>query len=334
MKGVAMREYRQMSLEERKELYVMRKDKAKITAIAKNLNRHKSTIYRDLKRNTVDQRIGYLPDTADLEAKKRKARHKAKISRCATLKEAVITQLKLGWSPEAIAGRMKLQSTLLRSSHETIYQFVYSDEGKRLGLFQYLLRGQEKRRAMHERKIRKSTIPERVSVHDRPAAINTREEFGHLEGDLTFTCGSQSKNIATIVERKTRFTFLLKNETKYTVDVMKNVFNKLAPLPAAARKSITFDNGTEFTRHTLLKHGMHMDTYFCDPHSPWQKGQVEKTNAMIHRYIPKTKSLGLVTHADIAFVEDRLNNTPRKILGFRTPAEMFIEQVNFVALRV
>ena len=225
---------------------------------------------------------------------------------------------------------MKIDATSSSVCQEAIYQFVYSTAGKELGLFKYLLRGRPKRGTMKGRKIRKSTIPERVSIHERPDQINSRQEFGHYEGDLTFNHGNQSINITTLTERKSRFVLLVKNESKKTIMVMKNTFDKLAPLPPSARLSMTYDNGTEFTTHTLLKYGLKMDTYFCDPHSPWQKGQVEKTNAMIHRYIPKNRPLFSVSYEELALVQDKLNSVPRKILGYRTPAEVFAEYLSVV----
>jgi IS30 family transposase len=245
----------------------------------------------------------------------------------------VTEQLKDGWSPEVIAGRQKQQASPFWVCHETIYQFIYGNEGKDHGLFKYLLRARPRRGLVGGRKPR-SAIPERVSIHDRPAHIATREEFGHLEGDLTFFTDNQSMNIGVVVERKTRFTQLLLNQSKHTVVVMKGMFNKLAELPVFARKSITFDNGLEFARHTLLKRFMGMDTYFCDKHSPWQKGQVEQMNVMLHRYLPKNSNPKEVSYEQVELIQDRLNNRPRKCLGFKTPAEAFGEELcQFVALR-
>ena len=114
---------------------------------------------------------------------------------------------------------------------------------------------------------------------------------------------------------------------------MQNIFNFLALVPSLARKYIIFYNGIEFTRHTLLKHGMKMDTFFCNPSSPWQKAQVKKTNAMLHRYIPKNNSLEAILVAELGVIKDKLNNTPRKILKYKTPAEIFTQEINRVALR-
>ena len=218
-----------------------------------------------------------------------------------------------------------------RRCHERIQAIEL--KGRALGLFKYLLRARPRRGLVGGRKPR-SAIPERVSIHDRPTHVATREEFGHLEGDLTFFTDNQSMNIGVIVERKTRFTQLLLNQSKHAAVVMKSMFNKLAELPARSRKSITFDNGLEFVRHTLLKRFMGMDTYFCDKHSPWQKGQVEQMNVMLHRYLPKNSNLREVSYEQIELIQNKLNNRPRKCLGFKTPAEAFSEELyQFVALR-
>ena len=282
----------------------------------------------------MDAKIGYLPDEANNLAKERKAVLIPKLDRQPEAKAVVIAQLKDGWSPEVIAGRAKRETSLFRVSHEAIYQFIYGNEGQRLGLYKFLLRARPKRGLVHGRKTQKAKIPDRVPIHDRPAHVATREEFGHLEGDLTFFTGNQSMNLGVIVERKTRLVQLVMNESKHAVEVMKGMFNKLAGLPDFARKSITFDNGLEFVKHTLLKRFMGMDTYFCDKHSPWQKGQVEQTNSMLHRYLPKNSNLKEVTHKQLKLIENKFNSRPRKCLGFRTPAEAFSEELSkFVALQ-
>jgi len=328
-----MKEYTQLNLDERKELYVMLKNGEGVNKIAKVLGRAGSTITNELKRNTLDERIGYLPDEAHRLALARKAKHGLKINRHPGIKTTVVAQLKDGWSPEIIAGRQKQQASPFWISHEAIYQFIYSNEGMKLGLFRCLLRARSRRGQLFGRKPR-SRIPNRISIHDRPAHIGTREEFGHMEGDLTFFADNQSMNVGVVVERKTRFTQLLLNESKKAVVVMKDMFNKLAQLPAVARKSITFDNGLEFARHTVLKRFMGMDTFFCDKHSPWQKGQVEQMNVMLHRYLPKNSSLKEVSYEQIGLIQEKLNNRPRKCLGYKTPAEAFKEELcKLVALQ-
>lgn len=312
----------------------MRQKKVGVKEIAKEIGRHKSTVYRELKRNTRDFNLGYLPDTAQDDAKKRKKLHKLKISSLPELKMLIIENLKEGWSPNEIAGRLKEQGHPFLVSCETIYQWIYSAEGKNLGMFRYLLRGRPNRGLRHDRKVRKSIIPERVSIHDRPKHIETREEFGHLEGDTTFFKDNQSMNIAVIVEKKTRFIKLILNQSKQTSLVIQGMFKALVDLPSESRKTMTLDNGSEFVRHTVLQRFLGLKTYFCDKHSPWQKGLVEQTNAMLHRYLPKKANLKTYSPWQIEQIELKMNSRPRKCLGFRTPLEAFNQELsNFVALR-
>lgn len=321
-----MKEYKQFNLKEREQIYLLKQEGKGVRQIAKILKRSPSSVSRELNRNN-NKRLGYLPDAAHTMARKRKAKHGTKLLRHPEVKELIIEQLKDGWSPEVIAGRGKLEEHPIWLSHESIYQFIYSREGMECGLYRLLLRAKPKRGKLYGRRPQKSKIPDRVSIHDRPENIATREEFGHLEGDLTFFTDNQSINLGVMVERKTRLTLLIKNDSKHASVVMKGIFNKLAVLPSFARKSITFDNGLEFVNHTLLKQFMGIDTYFCDKHSPWQKGQVEQTNSMIHRYLPKKSIIKETTYEQIKCIENKLNCRPRKCLGFKTPTEVFAEQL-------
>lgn len=305
----------------------MKNKKYLVAEIAQKTGRHRSTIYRELKRNTKDIDTGYLPDEAHRESQGRRGRCLLKINKDPELKKTVLEQLKIGWSPESIAGRMKKEGSPFLVSQETIYQFIYSEEGRRLGLFQYLLRGRPKRGLRGSRKMRKSIIPDRTSIHDRPKEVETRKEFGHLEADLTFCKDNQSMNITMIIERKTRLVRLIRNTSKHTHVVIKGIFNVVASMQPLARLSMTFDNGTEFIKHTLLKKFMGMATYFCDKHSPWQKGAVEKANSMLHRYLPKKANLKTYSDWQITQIEKKMNATPRKCLGFRTPLEAWDEEL-------
>lgn len=321
-------EYTHLTTKEREEIYSHKKDGKSKTWIAKKLKRNYSSIHRELERNTVDKKLGYLPDKADHTAKERRSKRGLKIDKSPELKGYIIEKLKAGWSPEAIAGRAKRESSLpFQVSHETIYKFVYSEEGKELGLYQLLMRKKPRRGKMYGRKPRKPMIPNRISIHDRPKEVDSRIKAGHFEGDLTFSKGDKSANLGVVVERKTRFALLVKNDSKHANTTMRNIFNKLAPLPKRLIKSVTFDNGGEFARHDLLRKFMKVDTYFCDPGSPWQKGQVERTNAMLHRYISKKTPIKSLSERAIENAQEMLNNLPRKCLGWRTPAEAFNEEI-------
>ena len=324
--------YNHLNIKDRENIYRLKNKNFSINEIASDLSRSKSTIYRELKRNK-DIVLGYLPDRADLLAKKRKFVYKDKIINNPYLIKHIIEKLNEGLSPEMIAGRAKLVGDLhFQVSHETIYKFIYSDDGIKMGLYNFLIRRKGRRGQLYGRKASKINIPNRVSIHDRPAFINEKKEYGHFEGDLTFCKEDQSCNLAVMTEKKSKFSLIVKNESKKSNLVMKNIFNKMAEIPNKLFKSITFDNGGEFSKHGLLSGFMTVDTYFCDPGSPWQKGLVEHTNMMLHRFIDKKASLKLLSDLDISIVQNKLNNLPRKSLIFKTPAEVFNEQ--FVALRI
>jgi len=325
--------YTHLSAEERKDVFLGLNNGDSAHKIARRISRHPSTIYREVEHNVDDKSLGYLPDTAHRIASNRRAKRVSKLDKYPELKETIIKQLMVGWSPEIIAGRMKQAGEPVRVSHETIYQFIYSKEDQRLQLHRFLLKAKPKRGKLRGRKVTKSIIPDRTSIHDRPDCVNLRQEFGHCEVDLTFCEGSQSMNIGAIVERKTRLIFLIKNQSKHACLIISALFNRLAQIPSAARKSLTFDNGPEFVKHGLLKRFMGLKTYFCDKHSPWQKGQVEQMNVMLHRYLPKKSDLRDLSHEKLMQIQDALNNRPRKCLGFKTPTEAYEEELALVALQ-
>jgi IS30 family transposase len=319
-----MKKYIQLQEKEREAFYKYLQTGMRMKDIAELLGRHKSTLYRERNRNKKAD-IGYLPDTAHKLAEKRKAHHEKKMIKCPLLREIVIEKLKCFWSPEIISGWLKTIGYGESISTETIYQFIYSDEGSKLDLYQYLDRHKKRRGKMHGRKS-KGGIPNRTSVHDRPKEIDTREIVGHFEGDLIIGHGNGSHNIAVLVERKSRYTMLTKNNDKKTTTVMQKMFNQLGKLPANARKSVTFDNGLEFASHQLLGF-LSMATFFCDPGSPGQKGSVERVNRSIRRKIKKKMSIKEISAQTILDVQNWLNRLPRKCLGFRTPEEVLNQEL-------
>lgn len=321
-----MKVYNQIKFEERKSLYVMKQEGTKVSAMAIGLRRHRSTIYRELKRN-CDDKLGYLPDTAHHTMVRRKAKHPAKPVKNKLLFNMVIDKLKLGWSPEIIAGKLRTEQSKERISTEAIYQFIYSDQGNQLGLYQYLEKAKPKRLKRQGRTPRKPLIPNRISVHDRPDITG---QSGHFEGDLTFNYGNQSVNLLVAIEKQSRYIKITKNKSKKALEVGKNLLNLVATFPKDFVKTVTFDNGVEFVKHRALHDFFGIQTYFCDPHSPWQKPQVENVNRLIHKYIPNNIPLSRFSDKKVQEVEHYLNNRPRKCLNFKTPNEVFYE---LVALR-
>jgi transposase, IS30 family len=314
------KEYTHFTEEDRENLYIWKQKGVAVKEIAMRLGKHKSSVYKELSRNS-NRKIGYLPDRAHEQTLKRRAERIKKLDKYPKLKSHVIAKLKYGWSPEMISGRAKYDGLPFIASSETIYQFVYSDEGNKLGLFNYLRMKRAKRGKLQGRKPR-GVILNRVSIHDRPAAVSNRQEFGHYEGDLVINATSMSCNVSVVLERKTRFIRLNKNESKKSTSVMQKIFNTMAPLPSVARKSITFDNGKEFAKHSVLR-VMKTETYFCDAYASWQKGGVENVNRILRWFLPKSTPLKDLTEDQLNQIETKINNLPRKCLGFRSAAEAY-----------
>jgi IS30 family transposase len=278
-----MKNYTQLREEERVKIFELRQLGHGVRSIARQLNRDKGTVSREFTRNGYSDSIEYLPDKAHVMVKNRKHILQRKIDQFTELKNYVFSKLQEMWSPDVIAAKSK-EEIGIDISHESIYQYCYDDKNKNLRWYLLLALKRKKRLQAHARKPRKVLIPRRNSIHERPEVINKRLEFGHFEGDLTFCRGDRSVNLLVLTERITKMSFLVKNNSKHATEVGKNCFNTLAKMNSDVRKTITFDNGLEFVNHTLLMVFLNMDTYFCDKRSPWQKGQVEKTNAMLHPF--------------------------------------------------
>lgn len=321
--------YLHLDLDERRRIYRLHAKKLSVDAIARELGRHRSTIFRELRRNAwVDPEHktydGYFPVTAQDLARDRRQRQR-KLLRHSALRHSIVDRMKHGWSPEQIAGRLKRDGlSSVRVCCETIYQFAYSAEGRNLGLPQYLPEQRRARRRRGARKPRGVSIPPQNSISNRPARIGARQEFGHWEGDLLIFRREFGKmNVTSLVERTSRYTLLMKNPDRQSTPLMEQIIEALAPLPAGARQSFTFDRGTEFTAWRRLKDGLGAETWFCDPSAPWQKGSVENTNRRLRRHLPRSTDLVGVRDRRLREICHQLNTTPRKCLGYRTPAEIF-----------
>jgi len=312
-----MKKYTRISLEEREKIYLLLRQGLNITCIARLLQRNKSSISRELKRSISDP-LGYIPDRAHFIYRIKLSRNKL-LFQSEELQDYVISKLTISrWTPKEISANLKLKDIGLKASPELIYQFIYSKMGLEHNLPSYLKFRRKKRGIRRSRKRKKPNIINFVSIHDRPTAINERKEMGHWEGDLIIFTTLRSKNITTMVERKTRFTKLVLNSSKTSEEVIggiKKSFNE----DLISLKSMTFDRGTEFANH----HELSADTYFCDPGSPWQKGAVENMNGRIRTLLPKHTKPHFLKQKDLDQIADILNNTPRQILGFKTPKELF-----------
>jgi IS30 family transposase len=230
----------------------------------------------------------------------------------------------LGWTPEQIAGPRRYDGPPVRVSHETIYAYVYSKEGESEEPARYL--PSRRKRLRHARRPRGQVFPLDQSIHERPEHVKTRKDFGDWEGDLMIFERSQgTTNVASLIERKIRFAILFRNNNQSSTQFM----NKLKDLiePQSARRSITFDRGFEFREWRKLKSGIGTESWFCDPQAPWQKGSVENLNKRARRYLPRHTQLAALSNRNMMRTCVRLNDTPRKWLGWRTPTEAFREEM-------
>lgn len=299
-----------------------------VPEIADHLGRAPSTIYRELRRNAFEDKEmpelnGYHALVAQEIYEGRRAIHR-KLIRHPEIKAAVEDALKSGWSPEQIAGRMRLERHPIRISHETIYRFAYSKEGRAEQFHRHLPEHRRRRRPRGQRRHQRGHIFEAQSLRNRPAEVADRQEFGHWECDLMMFRKEHGKvNVTSLVERVSRFTVVLRNEDRQSKPIMEALISGLSILPADARRSITFDRGTEFSAWPQLKDGMGTDSWFCDPQAPWQKGTVENTNNRLRRDLPRTTDPTTLTPKRLRTICRKLNSTPRKCLGYRTPAEVF-----------
>lgn len=311
--------YTQLNITDREELYACIQKGYGVHHISEMLNCHRSTIYRELKRNKT--RIGYLPDSAQRLADKRHVKT-LKIDRNPVLRESIISRLTEGWSPEQISGFLSKEKGINVISHETIYAYIYSRKDNRLHLC--LRKRRKKRRTRMARKARRISIPNRTSIHARPKHVESRKDFGHWEGDLMLF-SDQKTNLITLRERKSRLLIAIKNPNKTAEITARNIIDKFRGSKKILIETLTLDNGGEFSDHEDIVKCLKIDTFFCDPYSSYQKGSIENGNGVIRYDLPRSTNLEKMSQKDIDKIIDKINNRPMKCLGFSTPAEVFRE---------
>lgn len=301
-----------------------------VRQIARDLKRNHGVICREIERNR--SRDGtYSAVLAQEKADHRRERGKRrtrKLDRDDALREHVIRELEAGRSPDVIAGRLKthpppgLEGKTI--SHESIYAWIQTGEGRKLGLHHHLLSGRPRRQKRHGRKKRKTPIPERISIHERPLGIHERKECGHWESD-SMVFQKQKTRLSVQVERKARYVMVHRLSNGSAKETQRALEESIETFPQPLWKTITFDNGGEGANHHKLKAAFNLQTFFCDPYASWQKGGVENVNGIIRRYLPRNTDMTQITQQDIYEIQERINNTPRKILGYKTPAEVMAE---------
>jgi IS30 family transposase len=325
-----VKEYRQLGLKERVLIGHLHADGLSLGEIASVLGRSRSTISRELRRNAKRCKSwngGYDPERAQSRTQLRRLRTKPyKLERQPELRTLVFDQLAMGRSPEQIAGRLTLEHGSPVISHESIYRYIYWRASSFKEKLYNLLPRARSRRGWRGRKSRspKRCIIRRASIADRPPEVAQRRSIGHWEADLMLF--SKYGQVLVAHERKSRFTIVVPQPTKESQDVVGRIGKALDRFSGRRWRSVTFDNGSEFSRHYDLidRHGV--ATWFCDTHSPWQKGGIENAIGRLRRYLPRKTLITAMPKKDIRSVMDRYNSTPRKCLGFLTPAEVFFNQ--------
>ena len=296
--------------------------------IARRLGRSASTVSREVKRNgrrTRRWRGGYCPVRADwLAGWRRRCDKRFKLARQPELRNHVADRLAMGWSPGQIAGRLAQDPDGPQVSAESIYRYIWHRRELKDWLCQLLPSGRTRRRPW--RRAASPAIPARRPIGERPAAVAERREGGHWEVD-TMRFASLRGGVLIACERLSRRLIARRLERLTAAAVAEALTAMLGPLPAAARRSLTFDNGSEFSAHLAVAEALDLDTWFCQPHAPWQKGSVENAIGRLRRHLPRKTEIHRCRIERIDRALAAFNSTPRACLGYKTPDEVFYETV-------
>ena len=318
-----MKSYKHLSAGERSQIEVLLKLGYSQRRIAEVLCRPQSTISREVRRNTRGKEW-YLGSRAHNRSMKRGywQRWKAPLKN-KEVWDYVLKKLKSRWSPEIIAGRLPTDLPGESIHHETIYRYIYSIKSQHMQLYSYLKQHRKKRLKKYGRKIKSVPVAERVMISERPHKVELREEFGHWETDNMEGKKSDSQVITVTVERKTRYmrADLIARGSKQKKE---HIVERLQNLPAL---TITTDNGSENAGHREWRKQLQTEVYFCNPYHSWEKGSVENAIGRIRRYIPRRRSIQDLTEGKLRWVVGEYNNTPRKVLNYRTPKEVFMREL-------
>lgn len=331
--------YTQLCLDERNQIQQLLNQGFSHGYIAKTLSRSKSTIGREVRRGINRCQTKTYCSTQSNDAAKRH-RHKGhgKLLLCHPHWRLVRDYLNIGWSPQQISGRLKQMHPNVKSftvSHQTIYAFIHALPYGTLkkDLLSHLRRKGKPSKGSDDKR---GQITGMKLIHDRPESIAGRSIGGHWEGDLIKGAGNKS-SVGTLVERKSRLIVLIKLENATADAALEGFAKAFEGIPAVIRESMTYDRGKEMAKHQELSERLKLDIYFCDPHSPWQRGSNENANGIIRQYLPKGEDLSLYSQLDLDLIAKQLNERPRKVLDFRTPMEVFsaevIQLTNAVALQ-
>lgn len=312
--------YRQLTSEERYALSALRKQGCTQAQIARAIGRHRSTISRELRRNSRKDG-GYRPSTAHDFARWRRSRSRRNQRFTEADWTLVRKRLHEQWSPEQIAGRLCADRTL-SISHETIYLYIWSDKKRGGRLFTHLRQATKKRRKRYRSNDSRGRLAGKLHISERPDQANDRSQVGHWEIDTVIGSVADKHCIVTLVERRTGFTMIAKLQARTVAELNRATLGLLrnAPLPV---RTITADNGTEFHGYKIIEAATGVPFFFATPHHSWERGTNENTNGLIRQYLPKRHTMTRVSQADCDAIASKLNNRPRKRLNFRTPTEAY-----------
>jgi IS30 family transposase len=320
--------YVRLSASDREEVSRLRIAGLRPAVIARHLGRHRSTISRELGRNTTEgspYRACTAQEHADALAHTVRKHHR--VDRNDALRQYILSHLRLRWSPQQIARRLAVEYAgggTMRISHEAIYQWIAVQPRGTLKreLARSLRQGRAVRKHRSRTPERRGKIIGMVPIEERPPEVTGRAVPGHWEGDLLVGKRNQSA-IGTIVERTTRFTLLAPLHSKEASEVRRSFTRTVRKLPRGLTRSLTYDQGKEMAEHERFTVATGVQVYFAHPHSPWERGTNENTNGLLRQFFPKGTDLSAVSRREIRKVQDLLNGRPRKVLNWRTPAEVF-----------
>lgn len=320
-----MREYRQLTEEDRIEIYAMKQAGKKQNQVAGALGVHPSTISRELLRNTGLR--GYRPKQAQQKTLHRRLTARKAVKMTPETIGYIEGKLRQQHSPQQIAERMKLDPDWNGPtvSHERIYQHIWQNKAQSGMLYRHLrIGGTKQRRKRRNSRDMRGTIPNRVGIEKRPKIVERKIRIGDWEGDTVIGKNHQGA-LVTLVDRKSKLT-LIGKVVRYTAEAVEQTIISLMELLPRQNYTLTVDNGKEFASHESVAETLQIKVYFADPYSAWQRGLNENTNGLIRQYVPKASDVRILTDEHIEHIMDRLNNRPRKSLGYLTPNEVFYER--------
>ena len=315
-------DYKHLTEEERYQIDDLRREGFNQAEIAEKMGRSPSTLSRELRRNHGER--GWRPRQAQLKADERLitrgASNARKVSESAwQYAEKHLTEDQ--WSPEQIAGRLELEG-METISHEAIYQRILEDKNEGGDLYTHLRCKKKRKKRYGSARSTRGAIPNRVDIDQRPAIVESRKRTGDWEGDTIIGSHDGGAVIASMVERKSRFTVLAKSKNKTTVEVTESINQQMLPI-ADLVHTVTLDNGKEFSLHEIIAAELNAKIYFAKPYHSWERGLNENTNGLVRQYFPKKIPFDNITKYELQRVAKKLNDRPRKCLGYKTPYEVF-----------